>query len=189
MLCGRKSVLLESEIVSLLIMNRLYTYYVEKTINYPLYRWVVLVLTMALYVKRILSTHGFYLLSYTLGLYLLNLLLGFLSPLVILLVVFHNQEVYDDDTAELPTRDATEYRPFIRRVPEFKFWLFLISMVYAQERKYAGHCFVFLLDYLSVLGHPCFLACFSDVFLCKSMLGCIMSRCSSLLPCVIELLI
>ncbi|KNB46562.1 hypothetical protein JH06_0094 [Blastocystis sp. subtype 4] len=91
-------------------MYRLYTYYIEKTINYPLYRWVVLVLMMALYVKRILSTHGFYLISYTLGLYLLNLLLGFLSPL----------DVYDDDTAELPTRDATEYRPFIRRVPEFK---------------------------------------------------------------------
>ncbi|KAK8801592.1 hypothetical protein WA538_005430 [Blastocystis sp. DL] len=93
-------------------VRKLYTYYIEKTINYPLYRWVVLVLTLALYVKRILSTHGFYLVSYTLGLYLLNLLLGFLSPL----------DVYDDDTAELPTRDATEYRPFIRRVPEFKFW-------------------------------------------------------------------
>lgn len=65
-----------------LFIHRLYTYYIEKTINYPLYRWVVLVLTLALYVKRILSTHGFYLVSYTLGLYLLNLLLGFLSPLV-----------------------------------------------------------------------------------------------------------
>ena len=31
-----------------LFIHRLYTYYIEKTINYPLYRWVVLVLTLAL---------------------------------------------------------------------------------------------------------------------------------------------
>lgn len=61
---------------------RVYTFYIEKTINYPLYRWLVLVLTIILYARRIFHVQGFYLITYTLALYLLNLLLGFLSPLV-----------------------------------------------------------------------------------------------------------
>lgn len=78
----RRSVWCESSNWTKELTNRLYTYYIEKTINYPLYRWVVLVLSLLLYMKRIYSTQGFYLISYTLGLYLLNLLLGFLSPVV-----------------------------------------------------------------------------------------------------------
>ena len=66
------------------LINRLYTYYIEKTINYPLYRWLTLALVVLLFIRRIVRVHGFYLVAYTLGLYLLNLLLGFLSPLVCL---------------------------------------------------------------------------------------------------------
>lgn len=62
---------------------RVYTFYIEKTINYPMYRWLVLVLTLILYARRIFHVQGFYLITYTLALYLLNLLLGFLSPLVL----------------------------------------------------------------------------------------------------------
>ena len=62
--------------------TRLYTYYIEKTINYPWYRWIVLVMCMALFIRRIVHANGYYLIAYSLGLYLLNLLLGFLSPLV-----------------------------------------------------------------------------------------------------------
>lgn len=62
--------------------NRLYTYYIEKTINYPWYRWIVLAMCMALFIRRIVHANGYYLIAYSLGLYLLNLLLGFLSPLV-----------------------------------------------------------------------------------------------------------
>lgn len=44
---------------------------------------------------------------------MLNLLIAFLSPAV------------DPDTEEgaLPTNDSEEFRPFTRRLPEFKFWL------------------------------------------------------------------
>ena len=78
---------------------------------------------IALFARRIYHAQGYYLIVYTLALYILNLFLGFLSPLVSFYTVHViPQEVYDDDTAELPTRDATEFRPFIRRVPEFKLW-------------------------------------------------------------------
>jgi hypothetical protein len=59
---------------------------------------------------------------YSLGIYLLNLFLAFLTP------KFDpglEQEMASSDAEEggsLPTRSDDEFRPFIRRLPEFKFW-------------------------------------------------------------------
>ncbi|PRQ38218.1 putative retrieval of early ER protein Rer1 [Rosa chinensis] len=54
--------------------------------------------------------------SYSLGIYLLNLLIGFLSPQVDL-------EIHDlSDGPSLWTRGSYEFHPFVRRLPEFKFW-------------------------------------------------------------------
>ena len=80
--CARRLVWWESVFVSSGVRSRLYTYYIEKTINYPWYRWIVLVLCIALFIRRIVHANGYFLIAYSLGLYLLNLLLGFLSPLV-----------------------------------------------------------------------------------------------------------
>uniref|UniRef100_A0A0D3FT46 Uncharacterized protein n=1 Tax=Oryza barthii TaxID=65489 RepID=A0A0D3FT46_9ORYZ len=61
---------------------------------------------------------GYYIVTYTLGIYILNLLIAFLSP----------QD--DPEVAEelgeggpvLPISASDEFRPFVRRLPEFKFW-------------------------------------------------------------------
>ncbi|KAI3968620.1 hypothetical protein MKX01_028770 [Papaver californicum] len=53
--------------------------------------------------------------SYGLGIYLLNLLIGFLSPKI-------DPEMEVSDGASLPTKGSDEFKPFIRRLPEFKFW-------------------------------------------------------------------
>jgi hypothetical protein len=57
---------------------------------------------------------------YTLGIYLLNLFLAFLTPKF-------DPSLEQDDEMEggqsaLPTKQDEEFRPFIRRLPEFKFW-------------------------------------------------------------------
>lgn len=64
------------------------------------------------YVVRVFVWPGFYIVSYGLGIYLLNLLVDFLSPL-------DDPELGE---AELPTRSDDEYRPFIRKLPEFSTW-------------------------------------------------------------------
>ncbi|CAH1426823.1 unnamed protein product [Lactuca virosa] len=51
-----------------------------------------------------------------LGIYILNLLIGFLSPQV----DPEFQDLSDDPT--LPSRSSDEFCPFFRRLPEFKFW-------------------------------------------------------------------
>lgn len=56
---------------------------------------------------------------YTLGIYLLNQFLAFLQP------KFDPSLTQDEgleDGEALPTKADEEFRPFIRRLPEFKFW-------------------------------------------------------------------
>jgi hypothetical protein len=59
--------------------------------------------------------------AYSLGIYLLNLFLAFLSPKFD--PSLEQDEGMEDGTAgELPTKQDQEFKPFVRRLPEFKFW-------------------------------------------------------------------
>jgi len=75
---------------------------------------------IGLYCVRVYLLNGWYIITYGLGIYLLNLLIGFLSP----------QIDPETDGPELPMSKSDEFRPFIRRLPEFKFWYSLIRAVF-----------------------------------------------------------
>mmetsp|Transcript_21054 Transcript_21054/g.39566 ORF Transcript_21054/g.39566 Transcript_21054/m.39566 type:complete len:187 (+) Transcript_21054:62-622(+) len=99
-------------------MQRKCQHYLDKTTVWSKTRWFTLVLCLAIYVVRVYMIQGFYIVSYGLGIYLLNLLIGFLSPAV------------DPEVEEvLPTKESTEFRPFTRKLPEFKFWFGAIRAV------------------------------------------------------------
>ncbi|PNF18403.1 Protein RER1, partial [Cryptotermes secundus] len=59
---------------------------------------------------------GWYIITYALGIYHLNLFIAFITPKV------DPADEYEDEGPQLPTRANEEFRPFIRRLPEFKFW-------------------------------------------------------------------
>lgn len=77
---------------------------------------------------RIFTIQAFYIVTYALGIYLLNLFLAFLQPKFdpSLEMDIAESEV-EEGAPGLPTstwnsdKDG-EFRPFIRRLPEFKFW-------------------------------------------------------------------
>ncbi|CAG8641337.1 14714_t:CDS:2, partial [Acaulospora morrowiae] len=62
---------------------------------------------------------GFYI---ALGIYLLNLFLSFLQPKFDPSLEMDIVESNVEDGPSLPTKADEEFRPFIRRLPEFKFW-------------------------------------------------------------------
>ena len=68
-----------------------------------------------IYVLRVYWVKGFHVVSYGLATYVLNLLIGFLSPNV-------DPELEVLDGLSSPGRDSDEYKPFERRVPELRFW-------------------------------------------------------------------
>jgi len=94
---------------------RQYQYFLDKTTPHAVYRWIGSVVVVLIYVLRVYYRQGFYIVSYGVGIYLLNLLIGFLSPLV-------DPEMEVSDGPLLPTKGSDEFKPFIRRLPEFKFW-------------------------------------------------------------------
>lgn len=74
-------------------------------------RWGIAAGLLLLYSLRVWLLAGFYIVTYAMGIYLLHLLIGFLSP-----------QDDPDDGPLLPMRDSDEPKGFQRRVPEFKFW-------------------------------------------------------------------
>ncbi|GLT42805.1 hypothetical protein SLA2020_167870 [Shorea laevis] len=119
---------------------RVYQFYLDKTTPHMVYRWIGTLVIAAIYCLRVYSVQGFYIVSYGLGIYLLNLLIGFLSPLV-------DPEVEaTDDGPLLPTKDSDEFKPFIRRLPEFKFW-------YSITKAF---CIAFVMTFFSMFDVPVF---------------------------------
>merc|ERR1712194_322256 len=68
---------------------------------------------LIVYCARVYVRKGFYVVSYALGIYLLNLFIGFLTPAI---------DPDAEDGGSLPTYETEEFRPFSRKIPEFKFW-------------------------------------------------------------------
>ncbi|EAA21194.1 hypothetical protein YYC_03521 [Plasmodium yoelii 17X] len=111
-----------------------HNYYIDKTTLYLKTRWFSLLGLFIIYVLRVYYVTGFYVVSYALSIFLLNLFLRFLTP--------HNiEEIYEQYENEnngllLPMKqvneqkrdnnpdDKKEFRPFLRKLNEFKFWLY-----------------------------------------------------------------
>ena len=87
-----------------------------------MYRWIFTAVLLLLYFLRVFLAQGWYIITYGLGIFILNLFIGFLTP-----QSRESQEESDKDGLKLPTRDDEEYRPFTRRVPEFIFWYVTFS--------------------------------------------------------------
>ena len=86
--------------------------FLDKSTPRPTERWFSLALLVFIYFIRVWVLKGFYIVTYGLGIYNLNLLIGFISPQI------------DPETEgpALPTKSDQEFKPFVRRLPEFKFW-------------------------------------------------------------------
>jgi len=76
-------------------------------------RWAAWGGAVLAYALRVFLLKGFYIVTYGLGIYNLNLLLGFITP---------QADPELEEGPELPTKLDQEFKPFVRRLPEFKFW-------------------------------------------------------------------
>lgn len=94
-------------------VSRGYQHLLDRSVPHVLYRWLACLAVVLIYAVRVHVVQGFYIITYGLGIYMLNLFMGFLSPQI-------DPEFSDAPT--LPTRSSDEFRPFVRRLPEFKFW-------------------------------------------------------------------
>ncbi|KAF7683281.1 Protein RER1 [Astathelohania contejeani] len=100
--------------------------YLDKLVPLKTERWLGFVLLLILYTLRILIKQSHYLITYCLAIYLLHGLIGFCTPRQETIPdPFENYT--DDDYTPQPIDD--EFRPFIRRLPEYDFWMFSTKLV------------------------------------------------------------
>jgi len=83
-------------------------------------RWIFTGVVIFVYMLRVILLQGWYIVTYALGIYYLNLLIAFLTPKVD--PMMGEDDIDSDEGPSLPTNSSDEFRPFIRRLPEFKFW-------------------------------------------------------------------
>eukprot|EP00252_Welwitschia_mirabilis_P004688 TRINITY_DN1498_c0_g1_i2.p1 TRINITY_DN1498_c0_g1~~TRINITY_DN1498_c0_g1_i2.p1 ORF type:complete len:192 (+),score=9.81 TRINITY_DN1498_c0_g1_i2:383-958(+) len=115
---------------------RTYQYYLDKCTPHPVPRWLASLSLAVLYSLRVYYVQGYYIVAYGLGIYLLNLLIGFLSP----------QADPEIEGPALPTKESDEFKPFVRRLPEFKFWYSLTKAL----------CIAFMMTFFPIFDVPVF---------------------------------
>ncbi|CAI5441839.1 unnamed protein product [Caenorhabditis angaria] len=96
-----------------------YQYYLDRLTPHTAVRWVIALLSLVFFASRIVYLQGFYIVAYAVGIYYLNLFLLFLTPSIDPALEFDDD---DEDGPVLPSKTNDEFRPFMRRLPEFKFW-------------------------------------------------------------------
>lgn len=95
--------------------TRKYQYILDKSSPHGLYRWIFFTVSFLGYCLRVYYLDGWFIISYGLGIYLLNQFIGFITPQF-------DPEDSENMEGGLPVSETDEYRPFARRLPEFKFW-------------------------------------------------------------------
>ena len=102
-------------------VRRAIQYWLDKSTIHIVPRWSAFGTILALFFLRIYLIQGYFIVAYGLGIFLLNNFIAFLSPLEDPTDVGGSR----DDGLSLPStsKEGKEYRPFARRLPEFKFWL------------------------------------------------------------------
>eukprot|EP01015_Nassula_variabilis_P025689 TRINITY_DN503_c0_g1_i4.p2 TRINITY_DN503_c0_g1~~TRINITY_DN503_c0_g1_i4.p2 ORF type:complete len:191 (+),score=1.09 TRINITY_DN503_c0_g1_i4:120-692(+) len=95
----------------------------EQYILFPTQRWVITAALFLIYILRIYAVGGYYVISYILGLYVLHLIVQFLTPKGIPDL----EDEDDEENMQLPIHqtqenESSEPKPLTRTVSEFHFW-------------------------------------------------------------------
>nr|XP_054769197.1 protein RER1-like [Lytechinus pictus] len=99
-------------------LSQRYQSLLDRSVPFAIPRWIGFISFYIIYLVRIFFIQGWFIITYALAIYHLNLFIAFLSPKIDPAVT----DDPDDDGPALPTKSGQEFRPFIRRLPEFKFW-------------------------------------------------------------------
>jgi hypothetical protein len=99
------------------LVKRAIQYWLDKSTIHVMPRWGFFAFLLFVFFLRIYFVQGYFIVAYGLGIFLLNNFIAFLTPL--------EDPSGSDDGQALPTsaKEGKEFRPFARRLPEFKFWL------------------------------------------------------------------
>ncbi|KAL9555536.1 hypothetical protein MBANPS3_002321 [Mucor bainieri] len=97
-------------------LERRFQQILDQVTPFAPYRWVGTSVLLVLFMFRVIYAEGW------IGIYILNLFLAFLTPKFDPSVEMDTQASEMEEGPSLPMKNDEEFKPFIRRLPEFKFW-------------------------------------------------------------------
>jgi len=103
-------------------LSRHHQLFMDRITPHLVARWAFSASILMLFMLRVVIGEGWYVICYALGIYYLNLLIDFLSPKMDPDFQATREDLDPSSGPSLPTRVSDEFRPFIRRLPEYKFW-------------------------------------------------------------------
>lgn len=96
---------------------------IDQSVPYVFPRWIGFATLLSLFLVRILIVQGWYIICYTLAINLLSLFLSFLTPKFDPSLEQELKALSLEEGANEHEQQDDEFRPFIRKLPEFNFWL------------------------------------------------------------------
>ncbi|EJD41608.1 retrieval of early ER protein Rer1 [Auricularia subglabra TFB-10046 SS5] len=110
------------------LLKRRYQQLLDRAAPHTAQRWLATGGLVAVFLLRVVLAQGWYIVCYAHAIYLLNLLLAFLQPkfdpsLEADLAADEIEEGGAEEEMQMPSSKDDEFRPFIRRLPEWQFWL------------------------------------------------------------------
>lgn len=102
--------------------KRNFQMFMDQITPYVAARWIFSVVILFIFMLRVIFAEGWYVICYALGIYYLTLFIDFLSPKIDPDFKATKDDLDPDSGPTLPTKVNDEFRPFIRRLPEYKFW-------------------------------------------------------------------
>ncbi|GME77355.1 unnamed protein product [Ambrosiozyma monospora] len=103
-------------------INNTYQKYLDKSTPHAIPRWIGTYTLFGLFMLRIVLTEGWYIVCYTWAIYLLNMFLQFLTPKFDPSLEQEMESSSVEEGTSKMDEDDDEFKPFIRRLPEFRFW-------------------------------------------------------------------
>ena len=101
-------------------VERKYNIIMDKITPYTKTRWIAFFVCLILFLYRMIHFHKYYIYAYTAGIFILFQFVSFLTPL----------QVVNNEEPLLPDAVGGEYRPFMRRLSEKKFWIRAFTAVF-----------------------------------------------------------
>ena len=102
-------------------LQRLYQFYLDKVTPHAKERWIAFFILQVMFFVRIIYWQGWYAVCYSFYIFSLNQFLAFLTPKFD--ISLQQEEANERlEAGGAPDEQSEEFRPFIRRLPEFKFW-------------------------------------------------------------------
>ncbi|KAJ6237098.1 protein rer1 [Anaeramoeba flamelloides] len=106
-------------------LKRKYQQLLDSFVPYTAPRWIFALIIISLYMLRVFVVGKFHVVTYVLGIYLLNSFILFLTPRI----DPRDEENTDENKNKpiLPTKNNSDFKPFLRKLGEFPFFLKVVK--------------------------------------------------------------